>query len=216
MKEDNKGECEKDFEENEIEMEILREIGSIGAGHAATALSDLLGQKISITFPEIYIIQPEDVPEALGLHEMPSVVIYKTLQKNHDCGLLLAFDRKEADKMLSIMAKHAFGLEELDEEMKESAIDELGNIVLGAFISAISDFVELELLSTPPFHVVDIFDAVLDIFLANLCLQSKEAVVFKTCFKKEEEKIYGAIVVFFDEKMREDLVRRGKRLVGIA
>jgi len=210
MKDENKRECEKDFEENEIELEMLREIGSIGAGHAATALSDLLGQKISITFPEIYVVQPEDVPEALGLHEMPSVVIYKTLQKNHGCNILLAFDRREADKMLSMMAEHAFGLNELDEEMKESALDELGNIVLGAFLSAISDFVELELLSTPPFHVVDIFDAVLDVFLANLCLQSKEAVVFKTCFKREEEKIYGVIVVFFDEKLREELIKRGK------
>ena len=210
MKDENKRECEKDFEENEIELEMLREIGSIGAGHAATALSDLLGQKISITFPEIYVVQPEDVPEALGLHEMPSVVIYKTLQKNHGCNILLAFDRREADKMLSMMAEHAFGLDELDEEMKESALDELGNIVLGAFLSAISDFVELELLSTPPFHVVDIFDAVLDVFLANLCLQSKEAVVFKTCFKREEEKIYGVIVVFFDEKLREELIKRGK------
>jgi len=210
MSGEGKGEFGRDPRENSIEMGILREIGSIGAGHAATALSDLLGQKISITFPEIYVVRPEDVPEVLGLHEMPSVAIYKTLQKNHGCNILLVFDRREADKMLSIMAKHAFGLDELDEEMKESAIDELGNIVLGAFLSAISDFVELELLSTPPFHVVDIFDAVLDVFLANLCLQSKEAVVFKTCFKKEEEKIYGAIVVFFDEKLREELVRRGK------
>ena len=200
---------EKDFEED-MEMEILREIGSMGAGHAATALSDLLGQKISITFPKIYVTQPEDVPRILGMREMQSVVIYKTLQRNHDCSILLVFDREEADKMLSIMAKHAFGLEKLDEEMKESAIDELGNIVLGSFLSAVSNFTELELLSTPPFHVVDIFDAILDIFLANLCLQNKKAIIFKTCFKKEEEKIYGAIIIFFDEKLREELIRRGK------
>ena len=200
---------EKDLEKD-MENEILREIGSIGAGHAATALSELIQEKISITFPEIYVARPEEIPKVLGLHEMPSVVVYKKLQEGYDCDILLVFEKEEADKIVSTMAKNTFGMEELDKEMKKSAIEEIGNIVIGSFLSAMSNFIDMELLPTPPIHVTDIFDAVLDIFLAKLCLQNRKAIVFQTCFKREEEKIYGAVIIFLNEELRDELIRKGK------
>jgi len=192
------------------ENEILREIGSMGAGHAATALSELIQQKISITFPEIFVAYPEEVPKKLGLHDMPVVVIYKNLQGSYDCDILLVFGREEADKIVSAMIKNTFNMEELDEEMKKSAIEEVGNIVIGSFLSAISNFTDMELLPTPPIHTTDVFDAILDVFLAKLRLQNRKAMVFQTCFKKNGEEIYGAVIIFLNEKLRDELISRGK------
>ena len=193
------------------EVDIPREIGSIGAGNAATALSELTQQKILITFPGIYIVSPEKVPKLLGFHDMPVVVIYKRLQENDDCDILLVFEKEEANKIVSAVAKNTFGIEDIDEEMKKSVIEEVGNIVIGAFLSAISNFTDMRLLPEPPINVNDIFDAILEVFLTKLCIQNRKAIVFKTCFKKEEGEIYGAIILFLSDKLQEDLIRRGRK-----
>lgn len=187
------------------EVDILREIGSIGAGNATIALSELIQQKILITLPGIYIISPEKVPKLLGFHEMPVVIIYKRLQENDNCDILLVFEKEEANKIVLAVAKNTFGIEDIDEEMKKSIIKEVGNIVIGAFLSAISNFTDMRLLPEPPIHVKDIFDAILEVFLTKLCIQNRKAMVFKTCFKKEEGEIYGAIILFLSDKLQEDL-----------
>jgi len=192
------------------EVDILREIGSIGAGNATIALSELIQQKILITLPGIYIISPEKVPKLLGFHEMPVVIIYKRLQENDNCDILLVFEKEEANKIVLAVAKNTFGIEDIDEEMKKSIIKEVGNIVIGAFLSAISNFTDMRLLPEPPIHVKDIFDAILEVFLTKLCIQNRKAMVFKTCFKKEEGEIYGAIILFLSDKLQEDLIKRGR------
>jgi len=192
------------------EVDILREIGSIGAGNATIALSELIQQKILITLPGIYVISPEKVPKLLGFHEMPVVIIYKRLQENDNCDILLVFEKEEANKIVLAVAKNTFGIEDIDEEMKKSIIKEVGNIVIGAFLSAISNFTDMRLLPEPPIHVKDIFDAILEVFLTKLCIQNRKAMVFKTCFKKEEGEIYGAIILFLSDKLQEDLIKRGR------
>jgi len=164
----DKFEIQTDFKENNeipevvlkedaIEIDVLREIGSIGAGNAAVALSDLIQQKISIDVPTLHIV--------------------------------------------------------LDEEMEVAAIEEMGNIVLGAFLSAISDFTGIKLLPTPPKHAIDIFDAILDSFLARLCLLRKDALLFKTCFKCGQEVAHGTLVVFMSEKLQKLLIQKGKEWI---
>jgi len=197
-------------ENEQLDNDVLREIGCIGAGNAATSLSDLIQQKVLITFPKIEVAHPKDVPKVLGLQDMQAVVVHKKLQGDYNCDIMLVFPEEEAEKIVSTMAKMTFGVEELDEEMKASAIEEVGNIVVGSFLSAISDFTNIKLVHTPPNHMIDIFDAILDRVSAKSCLSDKNAVIFHTCFKREEENIYGAVIIFFSEELQRELIRKGK------
>ncbi|MCD6445897.1 chemotaxis protein CheC [Candidatus Bathyarchaeota archaeon] len=194
--------------------DILQEIGSIGSGNAATALSNLTQQKISIDVLDLHISPPVKVPDLLGLHDTPTVVIYEQLSGDANCDLLLAFRKDEAEKLLSITMQAMFGSEEVNDEMKATAIEEIGNIVLGAFLSAISNFAEINLLPVPPKHTTDIFDAILDVFLAKLCLQKKDAVLFKTRFKCEQEIAQGNLIIFFSEELQKLLVQKGKEWIN--
>lgn len=194
----------------ELDNEVLREIGSIGAGHAATSLSDLIQQKVLITFPKIEVAHPKDIPKVLGLQDRQAVVVHKTLQGDDNCHIMLVFPQEEAEKIVSTIAKMNFGVEELDEETKASAIEEVGNIVIGSFLTAISDFTNSELVHTPPNHVTDRLSVILDRFSTRMSSLDDKAVIFHTSFKKEEEDIYGIVIIFFSEELRRDLIHKGK------
>jgi len=206
-------EYEVELDEEAMEMDILREIGSIGTGNAATALSELIQQKISVDVLDLHIVPPIQVPDILGLGNMPAIVVYEPLPGDAGCDILLVFERDEVKKLLSIMMQASFGSEEVDEAMEATAVEELGNIVLGAFLSAISDFTGLTLVPVPPKHKIEIFDAILDGFLAKLCLQRKDAVLFKTRFKCGQEIAQGTLIVFFSEELQKLLVQKSKEWI---
>jgi len=204
---------EVELDEEAMEMDILREIGSIGTGNAATALSELVQQKISVDVLDLHIVPPIQVPDILGLGDMPATVVYERLPGDAGCDMLLVFERDEVKKLLSIMMQASFGSEEVDEAMEATAVEELGNIVLGAFLSAISDFTGLTLVPVPPKHKIEIFDAILDGFLAKLCLQRKDAALFKTRFKCGQEIAQGMLIVFLSEELQKLLVQKSKEWI---
>ena len=197
--------------ENEsLDNDLLREIGSIGAGNAATSLSDLIQQKVLITFPKIEVTHPKDIPKVLGLQNMRVVVVHKKLQGDYNCDIMLVFPEEEAEKIVSTMAKLTFGVEGLDEKMKASAVEEVGNIVVGSFLSAISNFTNTELVHTPPSHMTDIFDAILERVSAKSYSSDENAVIFHACFERDEGNIYGAVIIFLSEELQRELVQKGK------
>lgn len=47
-------------------LDVLKEIGNIGAAHAATALSDLLGKKIDMKVPKVEMVPFHEMMELAG------------------------------------------------------------------------------------------------------------------------------------------------------
>ena len=195
----------------EIDLGILLELGSIGAGHAATALSDVLQQPITIEVPKIRRIQPHLIPNFFNKHETPTVAVYLQLNGNYECDLLLMFDQSEAKKIAAMMT-YAASIEELDPVMETSAIHELANILMGAFLSAISDFVGVSLMLTTPESSVDTFDAIIDGFLIQQSMRSEQAMVFETKFKRQEEDAKCILMIFPSQELKDLLIQKSLEL----
>jgi chemotaxis protein CheY-P-specific phosphatase CheC len=122
---------------------------------------------------------------------------------------MLALEIGEAKKIATMMTMTQ-SPEEVDPAMKKSAIEELGSIVICAFLSAIADFTGIRLVPTPPQVVNDSFDAVIDFFLAKQALASELAIVFDTCFKRCDNSAEGILVMFPSLELQKMLVDRGK------
>jgi len=195
----------------EIDLGILLELGSIGAGHAATALSDVLQQPITIEVPKIRRIQPHLIPNFFNKHETPTVAVYLQLNGNYECDLLLMFDQSEAKKIAAMMTCVS-SIEELDPVMETSAIHELANILIGAFLSAISDFAGVNLMPTTPTSSVDTFDAIIDGFLIQQATISEYAMIFETKFKRQEEDAKCILVVFPSQEFKDLLIQKSLEL----
>ncbi len=198
---------------DQVDLSILLELGSIGAGHAATALSEVLQQQVVIDIPKIHIIPPHLLPQHYQRHEAPTTAVYMQLA-NNECDILLAFELAEAKKIAAMMTM-APSIEELDPAMEESAIQELANILIGSFLTAISDFTSIQLIPTTPQRAVDTFDAIIDNFVVKQSLISDEALIFDTHFKRAGENANSILMIFPSPQLQEQLVQKSKEQMGL-
>ncbi len=199
---------------DEIDLGILLELGSIGAGHAATSLSDVLQQPITIEVPKIHTIKPHMIPAFYNRHEELTTAIYLQLNDKFGCDILLMFDVVEAKKIAAMMTM-APSIEEMDPSMETSALQELGNILIGSYLTSISDFIGIRLLPTTPATATDTFDAVIDQFLIKQSMASENALLFETRFKRNGEDAKCILMIFPTEELKGLLVEKSKSLMGL-
>lgn len=149
------------MELKDVQLDALREISNIGAGHAATALSQITGSTIMISVPTISIAQLEDVPAQIDDNEEPIAAVLMHILGDLSGRTLLVFPRQTAARLAELMLRRPIG-ETVDlDEMGQSAIKEAGNILTGAYLNALSEFLGLMLLPSPPSLAVDMSSAVL-------------------------------------------------------
>jgi len=201
-------------DDQEIDLSILLELGSIGAGHAATALSDVLQQPILIDVPKIHNVQAHLIPKFYNQHETSTTAVYLQLTDTYGCDILLMFEVTEAKKIAAMMT-FASSIEELDPNMETSAINELTNILIGSFLTAISDFLGITLLPTIPQSTTDSFDAIIDSFLIRQSLLSENALIFETRFKRQGEDAKCILMIFPSRDLKELLAQKSKALIKI-
>ena len=145
----------------EKQLDALRETANIGAGHAATALSQMTGGTIMITVPTITIAALEDVPSKIGDSEEPIAAVLMHMLGDLTGRTLLVFPRPTAVRLAQIMLRRPEREDAELGELEQSAIKEAGNILSGAYMNALSEFMGLMLLPSPPSLAVDMSAAVL-------------------------------------------------------
>jgi len=145
----------------ELQLDALREVTNIGAGHAATALSQLTARRIMITVPRINVTRLEDVPEVVG---SPGEIVAGVLM--HMLGdltgrTLLIFPEADARRLCDRLLGRPEGTTTAFGELEASTVKETGNIVNGAYMNALSDFMGMMLLPSVPSLSVDLLGAII-------------------------------------------------------
>jgi chemotaxis protein CheC len=143
------------------QLDALREVANIGAGHAATALSTMTGGTIMISVPTINIARLEEVPPQVSAPEEPVAAVLMQMLGDLTGRTLLVFPKPTAIRLSEIMLHRPKGSAAGLGELEQSAIKEAGNILSGAYMNALSDFMGLMLLPSPPSLAVDMSNAVL-------------------------------------------------------
>ena len=158
----------KKFDElSSLEIDTLREIGSIGTGNAATALSTMLGREVRITLPEVRIMGYNEAIEWIGGPEAVTagVLVRMSGQMN---GIMLSVQQLDFVNLVleSMVGTKISGYEELD-DMGRSALVEVGNITISTFINALSGLSDISLELTVPAFAVDMQGAILAVPMAE-------------------------------------------------
>jgi chemotaxis protein CheC len=144
-----------------IQLDALCEVANIGAGHAATALSQMTNSRIVIGVPHLQIVELEEVPEMLSNpHEMVAAVSMHMLGDLTGRTLLL-FPRDSALRLSEILLRRGPGACTVFAELEKSAVKEAGNIICSAYMNALADFMGMMLLPSVPSLVLDLCSAVL-------------------------------------------------------
>jgi chemotaxis protein CheC len=201
---------EKDYDKyGEMELSLLSEIGSMGIGKAATSLSGLIGKEVMITIPEVVVVNPTQIPDLLNLHEECMVTVYEEFHSNSLCDILLVFRKGDAEKIVESI-KQNYGVEKVN---PSEFIEEVGNIMITGFLNSISDFTGITILPKAPIYVEDLFDAIIDVFLANIVAREEDAVLLRTNFKCGVD-VQPYFITFFNEEFRQRLIKCGQSWTG--
>jgi chemotaxis protein CheC len=144
-----------------IQLDALRETANIGAGHAATALSQLTGTVIMIKVPSITVASLEELPSQFTPAEEPVAAILMHMLGDLTGRTMLVFPKPTVMRLAELMLRRPVGSSTAFSELETSAIKEAGNILSGAYMNALSDFLGMLLLPSPPSLVIDMSSAVL-------------------------------------------------------
>jgi len=144
-----------------IQIDALREVSNMGAGHAATALSQMTNTRIMINVPRLQVTALEDVPDILGHPEEVVAAVLMHMLGDLTGRTLLVFPKPTAVRLAELMLRRPAGSSTDLGEMEQSAIKEAGNILSSAYMNALSDFMGMMLLPSPPSLAIDMSTAVL-------------------------------------------------------
>jgi chemotaxis protein CheC len=144
------------------QLDALREVANIGAGHAATALSQMVNTRIMVDIPEIKVVPIEDVGELIGAPDQIVSAVVMQLLGDVTGRTLQIFPWRTAVRLTSVLLNrgHIDQPEEFG-EVEQSTLKEVGNILVGAYINALSEFMGLMLFMSPPAIAIDTAQAVL-------------------------------------------------------
>jgi chemotaxis protein CheC len=144
-----------------IQLDALREVSNMGAGHAATALSQMTNTRIMIKVPRLQVVPLEEVPEVVGNPDQVVAAVLMHMLGDLTGRTLLIFPRNAAMRLAEILLHREPGSAQVFGELEQSAIKEAGNILSAAYMNALSDFMGLMLLPSVPSLVIDLLGAVL-------------------------------------------------------
>jgi len=144
-----------------LQLDALREVANIGAGHAATALSQMVNRKIMISVPQVNVTPLEEVPTVLTDPKDVIVAVLMQMMGDLTGRTLLVFPERAAQTLCDLLLHREVGTTTTLGKMEESGMKEVGNILSSAYLNALSDFMGMMLVPSVPSLVVDYAAAVL-------------------------------------------------------
>lgn len=166
------------------DIDAIGRIGSIGAQHAAKALSKLTGINIRLSEPEMKTLSIGEVPELLGGMDAPAMGVLIPFHGDVAGNTLLLYTDDGVRELLNLLFS---GDEEISEELSNSAIAETGNILAGALHTVMSRLTERILISLPPITVQDMAGAILDPLLAEAGSYADEVIALVFHLSDEDD-----------------------------
>jgi chemotaxis protein CheC len=143
------------------QLDAMREVANIGAGHAATALSQMTNRKIMITVPRVNVRPLEEASDIVGTPDQVTAAVLMHMMGDLTGRALLMFPEGAAKTLCDFLLRRELGTTQTFGEMERSSIKEAGNILASAYLNALSDFMGMMLVPSVPSLVIDLYGAVL-------------------------------------------------------
>jgi len=178
-----------EFEINDMHLDVLKEIGNIGAAHGATSLSQLLDRKIDMHVPSVELVSFDEMFELAGGAEEVVVGIFLRIEGDLSGSMFFILSIESANRFIqSLIGDESFDFNSPPfSEIGISAMQELGNILSGSYLSALSDFTGLKIQPTVPSLSVDMVGAIVSFGLIEVSHHSDEVIVINTQILEVEE-----------------------------
>lgn len=168
-----------------MQKDALQEVANIGAAHAATALSQMVNREITMGIPSIRIIPLEQTIECVQ-NEPIAVGIFLRLSNELPSYVLMVLSEQSAKDLTSVLTGEADDGTGTLSEMDQSALMEIGNIMMCAFFDSLTELLGVSLIPGPPALAYDMPTAILDFILIQIGQISNDVVLFDTSVQDQQ------------------------------
>jgi chemotaxis protein CheC len=175
----------------EFQLDVLKEVGNIGAGHAATALSKLLDKPVDMLVPKVNVLPFHEVADMIGGAEEIVIAVYLRVVGEAPGNMFFMLSLSSAKRLLH----HFMGLQVEDDgefsDMELSAVSEIGNILAGSYLSSLGDLTQLYLSPTVPGLAIDMAGAIISYGLIEYGHVGDHALLIDTKFLEGKDEVEG-------------------------
>lgn len=190
-----------------VVIDVLKEIGNIGAGNAATALAKMISKKVDMNVPRVNVLEFSEVPEILGGPEKEVVGIFFKLDGELDGSIMFVLDTKSAEQLIELLmpgiATDGFN------EFCFSALQEIGNILAGSYVSSLSSLSNLDIKISVPSLALDMAGAILSVPAIHFGLIGDKILIIENEFLEtvEKDSVNGYFILIPDVDSYEVLLK---------
>lgn len=171
-----------------VQFDVLKELGNIGAGNAATALAKLINAKIDMKVPKVELLGFSEIANVMGSEETIMVGILLMLEGDINGMMMFLLEVESArnlvTKLMGMDTSSGKDSHEFD-DIQLSALNEIGNIITGAYLSALSDLTKLKIISSVPSLQIDMAAAILSIPAIEFSKIGDKVLLIETRFDDE-------------------------------
>ena len=189
-----------ELDDNQID--VLCELGNIGAGNAATSLSVMIDESVRISVPEVKLLDYDGVVRAIGDPEDLGVAIMIQYQGDVRGIVLFILHHGEATSIGEILIGHKLGDEENEtdqmSETKLSMIKEIGNILGCSYLGSIATMTGLKFEISVPYVAIDMIGAILSAPLLLFSIDNSKILLIEECFSTESLSLKSHVILFAD------------------
>jgi chemotaxis protein CheC len=193
-------------------MDAIREVSNIGTGNAATALSKLLGRMVDMDVPVAELVPIYEVAAHYGSPETPVCAVLVRTEGEFSCSLIFMIDEENADLLADLVIP--MDVSGMDEETKlqirNSALSEQGNIIIGAFLNALSQITGWVMPNTTPAVARDMLGSIMDLVASMFGVIGDSAMLVKTSLhvKDLDDELGGTVIMIPDPGALEALLSK--------
>lgn len=189
----------RNFEDMNLqELDVMKEISSIGTSHAATALSTFLQKEIRITLPQISILGYEDAVNSIGDIEEIVAATLVTMTGDVKGLMLFLFNMDFANTVLEkLLGQNYTSFEQLD-SLAYSALEEVGNIIICSYINAFAQLVDMDISLSVPSSTVNMLGGILTVPITEYGYETDKLMYFNADFVMEGRKLSDWLLMLPD------------------
>lgn len=162
-------------------FDVLKELGNIGAGNATTALAQMLQTKVDMNVPQVRLLNFSEVGEVLGGEEQIVVGIYLAVEGDITGSIMFILEQQAG----KVLIEKLMGVKVPDEgydEIEISALQEIGNIISGAYLNSLSQLTNLKMLPSVPSLNIDMLNAILSVPAIEFGIMGDQMLLIQTQF----------------------------------
>jgi chemotaxis protein CheC len=205
---------EKSYKLSWLERDALREITSMGAGNATTALSKLMKRRIDVTIPQLNLVSIQTVPEIMGGPERMATAIHSLISGDTEGSLVVLFDKASSLLITDILQGREIGTTKTLTAEDNKILQNMGNILSKSCLDALSEFLDLKLMPSEPGVATDMIKSLMDTVLIQFAKKSDYALLLEVEFDAPPTRVKGHFFLIFDLTTIETIVNAISKKLG--